>query len=386
LEPFGLQSSSSFNSASQASANVLGQDLIKLVPGRTVTVDELSLNSNDRLTGSGTIVGDVINGGIIQPGNSPGIIDIVGNLTVAAGNSASITDGFSGNAAGTLQIEIAGKGGAGASNGHDQVRVTGNVALAGKLRVDLLGGFLPSEGDTFDIITGASFTGHFDVGTGLFGFGDRSLYFKIEQATDRIRLVATKVSADLLLVRPDTNTGADLFGQLLNNAHFLTSTVTFSGSVTVSQFVSVNGTLSLTWVPSLSVTLTDNSTTTVQGLTIGGAGLDVFVGVGGPYQQDSNGDGRVTAADTPNANAVGLSASNINFGLALLRPASGSGSNYTALSLTAATAGLVGIVAINAEAKNLSVSPRETSASGVAPPYPHSTQRSTCIRSDASMA
>ena len=222
LEPFGLQSSSSFNSASQASANVLGQDLIKLVPGRTVTVDELSLNSNDRLTGSGTIVGDVINGGIIQPGNSPGIIDIVGNLTVAAGNSASITDGFSGNAAGTLQIEIAGKGGAGASNGHDQVRVTGNVALAGKLRVDLLGGFLPSEGDTFDIITGTSFTGHFDVGTGLFGFGDRSLYFKIEQATDRIRLVATKVSADLLLVRPDTNTGADLFGQLLNNAHFLT--------------------------------------------------------------------------------------------------------------------------------------------------------------------
>ena len=34
-----------------------------------------------------------------------------------------------------------------------------------------------------------------------------------------------------------------------------------------------------------------------EGFTIGASHVQAFVGVGGPYRDDSNGDGRITTAD-----------------------------------------------------------------------------------------
>jgi hypothetical protein len=81
--------------------------------------------------------------------------------------------------------------------------------LGGTHNVTFGNTFTPTEGDTFDIITAGSVSGHFDTGTGLFGFGDRSLYLKVVHQSDKVPLVATKVSGNALLVHPDTTAGDD---------------------------------------------------------------------------------------------------------------------------------------------------------------------------------
>jgi hypothetical protein len=85
------------------------------------------------LKGSGTITGNVFNGGTVAPGASPGTLTIAGN--------------YSQTAAGTLAVEI---NGLTAGTQYDQLVVNGTVALAGGLTVS--SGFTPSQGDGFQII------------------------------------------------------------------------------------------------------------------------------------------------------------------------------------------------------------------------------------------
>lgn len=58
------------------------------VNGTVNAADHLSVNSGGTLSGTGTINGDVNvnNGGILSPGNSPGTINVVGNVVFAAGS------------------------------------------------------------------------------------------------------------------------------------------------------------------------------------------------------------------------------------------------------------------------------------------------------------
>ena len=98
------------------------------------------------LKGSGTITGNVANGGTVAPGLSPGTLTIVGN--------------YSQTSAGTLAVEI---NGLTAGTQYDQLSVTGTVALAGALTVT--SGFTPSAGDGFAIIvndTTDAVSGDFD--------------------------------------------------------------------------------------------------------------------------------------------------------------------------------------------------------------------------------
>jgi hypothetical protein len=69
--------------------------------------------------------------------------------------------------AGTLQIEL------GATNAHDQLLITGTLQLTfavnpkmnegGTLAVSLVGGFIPQEGDHFDILDFAGVRGSFET-------------------------------------------------------------------------------------------------------------------------------------------------------------------------------------------------------------------------------
>jgi hypothetical protein len=89
------------------------------------------------LVGSGQIVGDVVNtGGVVAPGFSPGIIQVIGNFTQDPG--------------GTLNMQIASLGGPG--SGHDQLQVVGDVVLDGTLNVETTSPFVPIAGDTFVLI------------------------------------------------------------------------------------------------------------------------------------------------------------------------------------------------------------------------------------------
>ena len=98
-----------------------------------------------------------------------------------------------------------------------------------------------------------------------------------------------------------------------------------------------------------------------------------FVGIGGPYRVDSNQDGAVDELDTPNANALGLSLSGVEFGVALLASEEESLSlndlQWLALQANADTVELVGIPEVTAEFRDLDVVINQVSgvAEGVDP-------------------
>jgi hypothetical protein len=107
------------------------------------------------LSGSGTITGDVIMSGTLNPGDSAGTLTINGNYIQTA--------------SGILNEEI---GGTGLSQ-YDQTVVAGMANLAGTLYIILINGFTPNVGDRFVIMTYDCFLGGFstvnglDIGNGL---------------------------------------------------------------------------------------------------------------------------------------------------------------------------------------------------------------------------
>jgi hypothetical protein len=98
------------------------------------------------LSGSGTINGNVIMGGRLSPGNSPGILTINGNYTQTA-----------------FGAYIAELEGLKAGTGYDQVDVNGTADLAGKLDVDFLNGFTVALGDSFILMKYDSETGTYSM-------------------------------------------------------------------------------------------------------------------------------------------------------------------------------------------------------------------------------
>src|SRR5262249_12112061 len=102
--------------------------------------------SGGTLKGTGTIFCSVSNtGGIVAPGNSPGILTINGDYTQSS--------------SGTLNIEIGGT--SAAAPDFDQLHVTGSATLGGTLNVSQINGFLPAAGQSFQILTFASRAGDF---------------------------------------------------------------------------------------------------------------------------------------------------------------------------------------------------------------------------------
>lgn len=114
--------------------------------GGTVNTGGSFTNPNGSTVGGFlTVNGDFINNGTLAPGASPGILNIVGNYVENA----------------TANMEIGGLAGPGVNNvppgsfGHDQVTTTGTVTLniaTSVLNVQGFNGFLPSQGDSFQII------------------------------------------------------------------------------------------------------------------------------------------------------------------------------------------------------------------------------------------
>jgi hypothetical protein len=121
------------------------------------------------VTGSGTVQGDLMNGGVVSPGGdgTNGILTVTGNYVQTA--------------AGILNIDL---GGVNAGTHYDQVQIGGAATLDGTLNVALIGGYVPQVGDTFLILTFNSATSTFatvnglDLGNGLYlepVYGDTGL-------------------------------------------------------------------------------------------------------------------------------------------------------------------------------------------------------------------
>ncbi len=90
-----------------------------------------------------------INHGSLTPGSSPGVVSVLGDYTKG---STSI-DSF----------EIFGRGGAGQSTGHDQIQVSGDLSLAGILKVKTDSSFTAGDQESIILYTyTGSLTGTFD--------------------------------------------------------------------------------------------------------------------------------------------------------------------------------------------------------------------------------
>ncbi|HEV3021975.1 MAG TPA: hypothetical protein VGX76_05890, partial [Pirellulales bacterium] len=119
---------------------------VTLSPSGTLTAGTLVLASGSQLDGSGTLTGNLTNGGVVAPGTH----DVTGVITVS-GNYVQ-------TAAGTLNV---GFDDTGTAVSVDQLIVGGSATLAGTLDLSLLGGFKPSPGNTFTIVSFAFANGTF---------------------------------------------------------------------------------------------------------------------------------------------------------------------------------------------------------------------------------
>jgi hypothetical protein len=156
------------------------------IPTGTVTVGQptatLVLEAG-RLQGSGNIAGNVVNdGGIVGPGNSPGVLTIDGAFTQSAG--------------GTLETEIAG---ASVGTGYDRVAVGGTATLAGTLTIITPGSFDPPASSTYDVLTADARQGTFDTISGAALTGE---HYEADYQPDRLRLFVVSDGS----AQPPTNT------------------------------------------------------------------------------------------------------------------------------------------------------------------------------------
>jgi hypothetical protein len=120
------------------------------------------------LSGSGEIIGDLIDSGSVSPGNSPSVLIITGNWLKTGG---------------LLEIELGGTfdgGGIDSLTEFDWLNVTGNVDLAGVLNVQLINSFLLGDGMSFVIVqVGGILNGQFDglgEGANVGNFGGTDLF------------------------------------------------------------------------------------------------------------------------------------------------------------------------------------------------------------------
>jgi hypothetical protein len=107
------------------------------------------------LTGVGLVDGNVRVAGTVAPGLSVGELSISGT--------------YEQTEAGTLAVEV---GGLTPGTEFDRLVVGGNTTLAGTVEVTLVDAFVPTDGNTFRIMTYPSGTGDFDDVTGASGFTD----------------------------------------------------------------------------------------------------------------------------------------------------------------------------------------------------------------------
>lgn len=119
--------------------NYLGAMLSPGVMGTMILGAGNALINYGLLTGSGQIIGDVVNAGTISPGNSAGSLTIAGNLNLSA--SANMT------------FEI---GGLQQGTSYDFMQVTNFAQFAGTLNLSLINSFVPTSIDLFTLMVFSS--------------------------------------------------------------------------------------------------------------------------------------------------------------------------------------------------------------------------------------
>ena len=88
--------------------------------------------------------GSLTSGGLLSPGNSPGLLTVTGNLTLQPSS--------------VLLMEL---GGLVEGVSYDSLEIGGSLTMNGALNVVLVNGFAPMSGATFNLFDGSSIGGTF---------------------------------------------------------------------------------------------------------------------------------------------------------------------------------------------------------------------------------
>lgn len=99
----------------------------------------VNINAGGTLGGAGIIQGNVSNSGDVAPGSGAGLLQLNGTFTQTS--------------TGRLDIELA------SSSLYDLLSVASTANLAGNLSVSLLNGFVPQEGNSFQVLTASALNG-----------------------------------------------------------------------------------------------------------------------------------------------------------------------------------------------------------------------------------
>jgi hypothetical protein len=119
-----------------------GQGTLTIDSGATLFAPVVAIGDQGVLRGSGEIIGNVLNDGLVSPGTSTGTLSVSGN--------------FAQNTVGILNMEIA------SVTNYDQLIVGGALMAGGTLDIDLLN-YSPAAGDLFDLFDFASVLGSFTL-------------------------------------------------------------------------------------------------------------------------------------------------------------------------------------------------------------------------------
>ena len=148
-----------------------------------ITPDVLRVWAGGELTGTGNVIGNIINsGGTVAPGFSPGTLHVQGNYLQESG--------------GLLLMEVGGLN----PTDMDLLDVTGNVDLAGKISLTFINGFAPRMGQQFEFIH----AGGAVVGNPLIEFPNLAPGFLYETSLADGTLMLTAMNDGVLVPEPST--------------------------------------------------------------------------------------------------------------------------------------------------------------------------------------
>lgn len=199
---FRLYSGASWIDNSQTSLRfgAGGVASMEMDPGAEVFVASgLEIGPGSSIVGQGTITGDVLNTGILDPAVDGAALPLGGRLTIEGDYTQLRLAGVAAAESGALIIR---QGGAG-ENAHSGLVVNGTANLAGGLFVRLDGGFTPAASSEFDmnVLKAEGINGAFDVAY-FPGFPDtrfmRLSYREGVPLADGTFGVAAVVTTDLL--------------------------------------------------------------------------------------------------------------------------------------------------------------------------------------------
>ena len=128
----GLIEISNDGALNSAATTIFGQGTI--VDDGSLTNEGVTIAPGGLVKGNGFLSGDVTNAGNVEAGDSIGLFQLDGNYTQSS--------------TGTLTIEVDGPG----SGDQGHLSVSGGVTLDGTLKVRFGNGFLPLQGQVFDLI------------------------------------------------------------------------------------------------------------------------------------------------------------------------------------------------------------------------------------------